>query len=169
MPTRTHIRGLAEAKRKLEQTAKDLHGGPMVNTFQKAVLLLVRDAKIKSPVDTGRLRSSITGEVTTIRTLAGNNQLRGIAGTNVKYAPYMEFGTGVFTNGEKLHGSPHRPSPKYLKEWARRHKTNEYVVARAIAMRGGLKPRKYFQYAADKNRDKIKKMIEDTVTGIVRK
>lgn len=168
MPTRTQIRGLAETKQKLEQTARDLHGKPMVDTFQRATLMLVRDAKIKSPVDTGRLRSSITGEVFTERKFTGNI-LKGVAGTNVKYAPYMEFGTGIFTNGEKLHGAPHRPSPKYLREWARRHKTNEYVVARAIALRGGLKPRKYFQYAADKNRDQIRKMIEDTVTGIVRK
>lgn len=168
MPTRTEIRGLQETKNKLEQTARDIHGKPMVATFQKAVLLLTRDAKIKSPVDTGRLRSSITGEVFTRSALFGHT-LTGIAGTNVKYAPYMEFGTGTFTDGEKLHGRPHKVPPKYLKEWARRHKANEYVISRAIFIRGGLKPRKFFQYAADQNRDKIKKMIEDTVSGIVRK
>lgn len=163
MPARTEIRGLQETKNKLEQTARDLHGKPMVAAFQKAVLLLTRDAKIKSPVDTGRLRSSITGEVFTRNALFGH-ELIGVAGTNLKYAPFMEMGTGTFV-GRK----PHRPPVKYLEQWARRHKTNAYVVARAIAMRGGLKPRKYFQYAADQNRDKIKKMIEDTVSGIVRK
>lgn len=163
MPARTEIRGLQETKNKLEQTARDIHGKPMVATFQKAVLLLTRDAKLKSPVDTGRLRSSITGEVFTRSALFGHI-LTGVAGTNVKYAPYMEFGTGTFV-GRK----PHRPPVKYLEQWARRHKTSAYVVAHAIAVRGGLKPRKFFQYAADQNRDKIRKMIEDTVSGIVRK
>lgn len=169
MSNRTEIRGLQETKEKLEQVAQDIHGKVMVNTFQKAVLLLTRDAKKKSPVDTGRLRSSITGEVYSTQTLLGSHLLRGVAGTNVKYAPYMEFGTGTFTDGEKLHGRPHKVPPKYLKEWARRHKTNEYAVSRAIFIRGGLKPRLFFQYAADNNRDRIKKMIEDSVDKSVRK
>ena len=45
-----------------------------------------RNAKIKCPVDTGRLRTSITSEF-------NRNQLSAIIGTNVKYAPHVEFGT----------------------------------------------------------------------------
>jgi HK97 gp10 family phage protein len=41
-------------------------------------------------VDTGRLRASITHQV------RGNT---AIIGTNVQYAPYLEFGTGIYAEG----------------------------------------------------------------------
>lgn len=163
-PVRAEIKGLAETKKKLEQVSEDLHGRPMVSVFQKATLLVSRDAKINAPVDTGKLRSSITTEVFTKQSLFGGNILTGVVGTNLTYAPYMEFGTGVFA-GKK----PHRPKAVYLEQWARRHKAGAYQVANAIAIRGGLKPRRYFQKAADKNRDKVREMIENAVSGIVRK
>lgn len=47
-------------------------------------LIVERSAKRNTPVDTGRLRASIT-------TRLGNNYVE--VGTNVKYAPYVEFGT----------------------------------------------------------------------------
>ena len=45
-------------------------------------------ASIKCPVDTGRLRASITHQVTTNGT-SGDMRV----GTNVEYAPYVELGT----------------------------------------------------------------------------
>jgi HK97 gp10 family phage protein len=57
----------------------------------RAMNVVVKDverwAKRNAPVDTGRLRSSIGGEV---KTLAG--EVVGIVGTNVKYAPFVEEG-----------------------------------------------------------------------------
>lgn len=47
-----------------------------------------RYAKERTPVDTGRLRSSISGQVEGTGT-----GVRGRVGTNVEYAPYVEFGT----------------------------------------------------------------------------
>ena len=52
--------------------------------MQKAVLVVERQAKEDCPVDTGRLRSSITSEV------SGDE---GRVGTNVEYAADVEFGT----------------------------------------------------------------------------
>ncbi len=54
----------------------------------KACLLVERDAKINAPVDTGRLRSSITNRIE-----IEGDQLVGIVGTNVEYASFQEFGT----------------------------------------------------------------------------
>jgi len=54
----------------------------------KACLLVERDAKKNAPVDTGRLRASITHELETEK-----DELIGIVGTNVVYAKYQEFGT----------------------------------------------------------------------------
>lgn len=54
----------------------------------KACLLVEGDAKRNCPVDTGRLRASITN-----RLEVEEKQLVGIVGTNVEYASYVEFGT----------------------------------------------------------------------------
>lgn len=48
------------------------------------------DAAMNCPVDTGRLRGSITSQV------EGGS---AVIGTNVEYAPYVEFGTG--SKGDK--------------------------------------------------------------------
>jgi HK97 gp10 family phage protein len=52
----------------------------------KACLLVEGDAKRDCPVDTGRLRSSITHEVDT-------GEMTGYVETNVDYAPFVELGT----------------------------------------------------------------------------
>ena len=57
--------------------------------MKEAVLIVEADAKRNAPVDTGRLRASITNEV---RKIAGA-VLEGRVGTNVDYAKYVELGT----------------------------------------------------------------------------
>lgn len=59
------------------------------SALRKACLIVENDAKLTCPVDTGNLRSSITHVV---------NDNVGIVGTNVEYAPYVEFGTGLFSS-----------------------------------------------------------------------
>ena len=49
-----------------------------------AAIIVESDAKLRAPVDTGNLRSSIT------HTVEGD---RATVHTNVEYAPYMEYGT----------------------------------------------------------------------------
>jgi len=63
-----------------------LLGKKVVNkTALETGLIVEGDAKLLSPVDTGRLAGSITT----------TEQKPGVVyvGTNVEYAPYMEFGT----------------------------------------------------------------------------
>jgi HK97 gp10 family phage protein len=57
--------------------------------MQKAVKDVERWAKQNAPVDTGRLRSSIGGDVK-----SSFGEIVGIVGTNVKYAPFVEEGGG---------------------------------------------------------------------------
>lgn len=52
--------------------------------LEKCVFSVEADAKVNCPVDTGRLRMSITSDV---------GDLEGSVGTNVDYAPYVEYGT----------------------------------------------------------------------------
>jgi len=57
--------------------------------MKRIVLQIERDAKSIAPVDTGNLRASIESRV--IRNNDG--KITGVVGSNVKYAPFQEFGT----------------------------------------------------------------------------
>jgi len=54
--------------------------------LEKVGLTAERYAKALTPVDTGRLRNSITHQVI-------NGENVAVIGTNVEYAPYVELGT----------------------------------------------------------------------------
>lgn len=54
-------------------------------------LRVEREARRRAPIDTGRLRNSITHRVFT--TLGSNPQAVAEVGTNVEYAAVQEFGT----------------------------------------------------------------------------
>ena len=59
----------------------------MDEALNKACILVENQAKENCPVDTGELRMSITHYV---------EGQTGIVGTNKHYAPYVEYGTGLF-------------------------------------------------------------------------
>ncbi|NIQ88964.1 MAG: HK97 gp10 family phage protein [Deltaproteobacteria bacterium] len=85
---RMEVEGLKEVQKAMTQAVKDLRGDPMRQGMAKATLLVQRDGRRNAPVDTGRLRSSITPEV-----VMQGQIVQGIVGSNVEYAPYQEFGT----------------------------------------------------------------------------
>lgn len=62
--------------------------GDVARDIQRRCLQIDRAAKALCPVDTGRLRSSITNTLTT-----DGDGVVGIVGTDVEYAPYVEMGT----------------------------------------------------------------------------
>jgi len=87
------IHGLEELTQDMEKAVAELPSG-LESAMGKATLLVEREAKIKASgrpgpmVRTGRLRASIAPEVETV---AGG--VRGIVGSVVEYAPYVELGT----------------------------------------------------------------------------
>lgn len=81
------VRGLKETQKQLERTVRELQGSPMLQAMRDATMLITAEAKRNAPVDTGRLRASITPEVRL------GNPIEGIVGSNVEYAPYQELGT----------------------------------------------------------------------------
>lgn len=121
-------------------------------------LLVSGEAKRRSPVDTGRLRSSITHHV--------NKESDGWIvriGTDVNYAPFMEFGTGRLSDSGIPGRGEHRPPAIALDRWARRHgMPNGFVVARTIARRGGLRPRRYLRGAIEERSREI-----ETAFGVI--
>jgi hypothetical protein len=67
---------------------------PLTDVAERAVeipmLEIWRDARFAAPVDTGNLAQSITPEGPFV---TGPGKAEGFVGTNVEYAPYVEFGT----------------------------------------------------------------------------
>ena len=110
--------------------------------MKKACLLVERSAKMKVPKGTtGELGRSITSEVET-----GINEVRGIVYTPLEYAPYIEFGTGLFAEA----GDGRKDVPWCYKddegEW---HSTS------------GQPPRPFLRPALNENREQIKRLLED--------
>ena len=85
MPVSAEIKGLMEAQKKVEQVIRDMRGAPFLQAMRDATLIVERAAKINAPVDTGRLRASITPEIRNF-----GNVVQGVVGSNVEYAPKVE-------------------------------------------------------------------------------
>lgn len=82
------VRDIKAVQKDIERKVRELTGGPVIQAMRLSTLAVQRDAKIFSPVDTGRLRASITPSVTSTA-----DMVKGVVGSNVKYAPYQETGT----------------------------------------------------------------------------
>lgn len=114
-----------------------------VNQAMEQVCILVEnEAKIKCPVDNGLLRNSITHYIED-----NPDELVGVVGTNVEYAPYVEFGTGIYSSL----GNGRQDRWKYKDAKGEWHSTI------------GQHPQPYLQPALEENRRKIEKMFKEQV------
>ena len=106
----------------------------------KACALVERSAKQKAPKGNGDLRRSIASEVT-----IEGDQIIGTVFTPLEYAPYVEYGTGLFAEG----GNGRQDVPWHYQddegEW---HSTS------------GMKPHPYMRPALEENREKILRLLE---------
>lgn len=109
-----------------------------IDTLEKACFLVENKAKIKAPVDTGQLRASITHEI---------DGETGIVGTNVEYAPYVEFGTGVWA----VEGNG-RDTP-----WSYQRADGEWVTT------NGNKPQPFLIPSLLENEKEIVKLFQDAI------
>ena len=115
-------------------------------TLNKACLLVENDAKLKCPVDTGQLRSSITHRI---------EGTTGIVGTNVEYAPYVEYGTGKHARNGNGRQTP----------WAYKDpKTGELIwTAGSRAANGGIG---FLEPALLENEQAIIKLFKKTLKEV---
>ena len=126
---------------KLEQIIRDMQGVEFERVIDAGLPVLLDAAVKNAPHDQGDLKSSITSETTRTSPVI----VEGVVGSKLFYAPSQEYGTGVFAGK-----SPHWPPSGALDDWARRHGIpNGYLVARAIGLRGGLKPKGFFKQALE--------------------
>lgn len=110
----------------------------------KAAFLVENEAKKKCPVGTGELRNSITSEV------EGN---QAVVGSNLEYAPYVEFGTGIFSS---LGNGRQTPWTYYDQ------KTEQFYTTQ------GQEPQPYLIPALDENKEKIKEYFVNKIVEVLK-
>lgn len=104
----------------------------------KACALVEGEAKKKAPKDTGALRRSISSTV---------KGTEGIVFTPLEYAPYVEYGTGLFA--EK---GGRKDVPWYYKdEEGKWHRSS------------GQHPHPYMRPALNENREEILRLIKEGI------
>lgn len=113
----------------------------MKEGLQNACLLVENEAKKNCPVDTGKLRASIKSDV---------SENEGKVYTNVEYAPYIEFGTGL----NALHGDGRKTPWRYQDIHGKWH----YVKPE-----NGIKPHLFMTNAMNDNRDKIIELFKNII------
>lgn len=83
------IIGYEDLQQRLDGIPNDINNA-ILHASQEIAELMKETATLLVPVDTGALRSSINTDI-----LPTSNGAEVSLGTNLHYAPYVEFGTGV--------------------------------------------------------------------------
>ena len=111
-----------------------------IKSMEKSCALVERDAKKNAPKGDGHLRRSITSKVT-----QENGTVKGAIFTSLEYAPYVEFGTGLFAEGGGRTDVPWC----YQDEKGNWHSTS------------GMRPSPFMRPALNDNRENIKRILKE--------
>ena len=131
------VLGKEKLNRKLDALAQNRG---LCRGIAKACLIVEATAGENCPVNDGQLKGSITA----IPPKETDANPVGIVGTNLKYAPYVELGTGLFAaNGDGRKDGPWR----YQDEEGNWHTTS------------GQHPQPFLGPALRENADKVKRCI----------
>ena len=135
----TEIQGLEDIIQRIEDIGDT---DKIKAAMGKCCALVERTAKQTAPKDTGALRNSIQSEVQN-----DGFDIKGVVFSPLEYAPYVEYGTGLFAeeNGRK--------TPWTYED----EETGERIFTR------GQKPHPYLRPALFENREKITKILEESV------
>ena len=131
----------------LEEVFEDLEGlidiQKLENAMGKACALIERSAKQKAPKGTGELRRSITSKVDKV-----GSGVIGTVFTPLEYAPYVEFGTGLFAENGGRQDVPWN----YQDDKGEWHSTS------------GMHPKPFMRPALNENREQIKRVLREAIT-----
>ncbi len=161
---KVEIRGMKEIQDDLNRLGTE--AAPRVKFGLTKFLSIVADAaRLKCPVKTGQLQSSITHQITR----EDDKVVEGRVGSNVKYAPYVEFGTGIYgpnkqvitpKNKKVLAWVAYGPRPTTAEGWKRAQREGRAIFARRIR---GMRPRPYLQPAMEENINKLVDCLKETL------
>lgn len=134
------VKGLDALLKKLDKL-----GGDIPQSIQKAMLrggaVFEAGAKEHCPVDTGQLRESIHTEALDDSTVT--------VGTNVQYAPYVEYGTGP-------KGDPSVPHTTKT-SWVYKGKDGNFCTSH------GQPPQPFMRTAFSENKDKAVEAVQESI------
>lgn len=115
------------------------------SNMKKACAIVERDAKQNAPKGTGELRNSITSKVE----VDEDGNVSGYVFSPLEYAPYVEYGTGLFAeNGGRKDVPWH-----YQDDEGNWHSTS------------GMKPHPFLRPALEDNRIKIILTLKENLNG----
>ncbi len=114
----------------------------MKEALGSACALVERSAKQKAPKGTGELRRSITSKVE-----SSGSDIQGVVFTPLEYAPYVEFGTGLFAENGGRQDVPWN----YQDDKGEWHSTS------------GMKPQPFMRPALNENREEIIRILKEGI------
>lgn len=126
----------------IEDVFKMLNGAvdeqKLNSALGRACALVERSAKQKAPKGNGELRRSISSKV---------ENLEGIVYTAKEYAPYVEYGTGLFAEEGGRQDVP----------WSYQDDKGEWHTT------SGMKPSPYMRPALYENREEILRILKEAI------
>ncbi len=131
--------------------------------MDQARLTLEAEAKRLVPVKTGHLRRSITSETRPL-----NGGVVGIVGTNVKYASFVEFGTGIYGPEKK----PIAPVTKKALAWGKvLGHTAAGAPVKEFVRRSvkGMRPRPYLRRAFEEKKGVVEGFFKAALQRVLRR
>lgn len=114
----------------------------IVSAMQDACDLVEGSAKDKAPKDTGALRRSIANRIEVI-----GNEVSGIVFTPLEYAPYIEYGTGIYAENGNGRQTP----------WVYKDDKGKYHYTH------GQHPQPFMRPALKENEQNIKKKLKEGI------
>lgn len=141
MAITTRLEGLDGILSRIDNIANESN---VKQSLNKACLLVERSAKQKAPKDTGELRRSITSEVR-----QDGTEYIGVVFTPLEYAPYIEYGTGLFAEKGGRKETP----------WSYKDDEGNWQST------SGLKPQPYLRPALNENREAITRILKEGVVN----
>lgn len=135
------LEGLEEVFKMLDKVTDPTN---VEKAMGKACAALERSAKEKAPKGTGELRRSITSRIE-----RDGSDIVGIVYTPLEYAPYVEFGTGLFAENGGRTDVP----------WCYQDDKGEWHTT------SGMNPQPYMRPALDENRERIKEILKEGITA----
>ena len=155
----------------LEEIIKRIETMDDIRNIEKALIsscaIVERTAKQKAPKGEGELRRSIVSEV---------NGLTGKVFTPLYYAPYVEYGTGIFAEGGKGrqevpwvyvegNGSADRATSKKVYTEKEAEQTVAYLRSKGLPAfkTEGEKPVPFLRPALNENREEILKRLKESI------
>lgn len=131
------LEGLDEVLNSLKKLADTTN---LEGALGKACAIVEASAKKKAPKDSGNLRRSITSKVE-------NNE--GVVYTPLSYAPYVEYGTGLFAESGGRTNVPWN----YQDDKGNWHSTS------------GMKPQPFMRPALYENKEEILRILKEGLTN----